>query len=33
MFTFCKAGLKGEQTEKGVGQLQSVLEPQDNFKF
>ncbi len=33
MFTFYKAGLKGEQTEKGVGPLTSVFELQDNFNF
>ena len=32
-FTFYKAELKGEQTEKGVGQLPSVLELQDKFNF
>lgn len=33
IFSFFKAELKGEQTEKGVGQLQSVSELQDKFNF
>ena len=33
MFIFYKAELKGEQIEKGVGQLQSVSELQDKFNF